>query len=827
MTVSCRATNRWQYFGALLRGNPLKNEQGRFGLPSAMDPSVNALSQPAVLGGFLRQLPRSLPSASGKAAPQKQSDPESPAGASPFPTLLAGLVEERAPKSQWSATGNPLPEVPQQAEAVSSGPVPEEVEPSGDLPFTLTAGPDLSSPATHPRQTALHETVEDAVPTTWNARSTRPARRDSEHLVAGGVPTVSSSSVVSASLATVGNIPGLPAAEFSRQQAATTTTSTEHAGELGGGAPAEHSETPPAHSWRGFELPGGAVEGHGQSHPPVQKPGGYPQPSQPDRRPDFQDEPRKTPVPKLATQASQASAIDTSTELIPAPVAQPEARLAVGELASPEAAPPEAVNARPARLHSGVSAANDEATSWPLKLRSSVGAATPAPVDASPDSLPVLAATDSATSPLNLQPFAAAVQGGSPHTSTSNRAGFTPTTSNSQVPEGRPKRNVAPMPGQLPDDPAVSSIPSVYAPVEAHMPETPSVAHPPSRTAGPAENVPLRAAAALHTTGNTPSEGRSTRRYDDSRVVSGTEVQDDPSADTSSRTIATAANQDQSEATEFAFGGRLAPIVTADAPRQTVRSDQRSDVAEKPTGPAGAASPPESPSSMPEQAVTAVKAPSKANQQEWKGQTGSAIDEDGTARERKLQTGGSTDGDPDMAAGRTAFGPPRLPQDGPAPVAAPPRTSPAPPVSPPDPVESAPPKAGAANHDIKLEVSNGDQRVELHLVEHGGDVHVAVRTPDTHLAGELRENLPTLSSRLEQTGLRAAEWHTSTPVGGEWHRQVEHSAGAGSSDANGQSGQDTGQREGDREQHPPKTPEEQPNRKTKGKEFAWFMSTLR
>ena len=140
-------------------------------------------------------------------------------------------------------------------------------------------------------------------------------------------------------------------------------------------------------------------------------------------------------------------------------------------------------------------------------------------------------------------------------------------------------------------------------------------------------------------------------------------------------------------------------------------------------------------------------------------------------------------------------------------------------------VESEAPKTPVATRDIKLEVGSGDQRVELRVVDHGGDVHVSVRTPDSHLAGELRENLPDLSSRLAQTGLRPEEWHTTTPVSGEWRRQ-EHSAGTSANDANGQPRQDTRERQGDPEPRQPKVFEEQPNRKEKGKEFAWFMSTL-
>jgi hypothetical protein len=135
-------------------------------------------------------------------------------------------------------------------------------------------------------------------------------------------------------------------------------------------------------------------------------------------------------------------------------------------------------------------------------------------------------------------------------------------------------------------------------------------------------------------------------------------------------------------------------------------------------------------------------------------------------------------------------------------------------------------KPPATPRDIRLEVNSGEQRVELHLVDRGGDVHVSVRTPDTHLAGELRENLPALSSRLEQTGLHAEEWHASTPGNGESHRHSEHSAGSGAHNPNGQSGQHAREQQEDAEQHPPKVFQEQVNPKEKGKEFAWFMSPL-
>ncbi|SPF31857.1 hypothetical protein SBA4_1050014 [Candidatus Sulfopaludibacter sp. SbA4] len=144
-------------------------------------------------------------------------------------------------------------------------------------------------------------------------------------------------------------------------------------------------------------------------------------------------------------------------------------------------------------------------------------------------------------------------------------------------------------------------------------------------------------------------------------------------------------------------------------------------------------------------------------------------------------------------------------------------------------IESEPPQPPAVPQDIKLEVLSGGQRVEIRVADRGGDVHVAVRTSDTDLAGALRDDLPALSSRLEQTGLRTDGWHTSAPAGGDWHRDVEHPAGSGSNGSNGRPAQDGREQSGDpqRRQSPKReTPvyEEQPHRKEKGKEFAWFMS---
>lgn len=50
---------------------------------------------------------------------------------------------------------------------------------------------------------------------------------------------------------------------------------------------------------------------------------------------------------------------------------------------------------------------------------------------------------------------------------------------------------------------------------------------------------------------------------------------------------------------------------------------------------------------------------------------------------------------------------------------------------------------------------NSGPRVELNIAERGGEVRVAVRTPDPHVRQTLRAELPALVERLEQGGYRA------------------------------------------------------------------------
>ncbi|MGD0870542.1 MAG: hypothetical protein ABSB88_13375 [Bryobacteraceae bacterium] len=137
----------------------------------------------------------------------------------------------------------------------------------------------------------------------------------------------------------------------------------------------------------------------------------------------------------------------------------------------------------------------------------------------------------------------------------------------------------------------------------------------------------------------------------------------------------------------------------------------------------------------------------------------------------------------------------------------------------------AAPKPAAA-HDIKLELAGqGDRRVEVRVSERAGDMHVEVRTPNSGLAGELREDLPALASKLEQTGFRAETWH---PAGtAERQRTAEAAPGAASQNSERQPGQNGGQRQRDPQPQPkPKVQENDTPSPDAGKDFAWLFSSI-
>jgi hypothetical protein len=141
-------------------------------------------------------------------------------------------------------------------------------------------------------------------------------------------------------------------------------------------------------------------------------------------------------------------------------------------------------------------------------------------------------------------------------------------------------------------------------------------------------------------------------------------------------------------------------------------------------------------------------------------------------------------------------------------------------------LESAKPEPAA--RDIKLQVSEEGQRAEVRLVERGGVVQMSVRTPDAKLAGTLREDLPSLSAKLENAGFRAEVWRPAAAAGpGSRHLSESLNGQNSQQDDSGRRRQDTRE---DRETLQPRQPKVKPTDsagKQTEKDFAWYISNLR
>jgi hypothetical protein len=125
-------------------------------------------------------------------------------------------------------------------------------------------------------------------------------------------------------------------------------------------------------------------------------------------------------------------------------------------------------------------------------------------------------------------------------------------------------------------------------------------------------------------------------------------------------------------------------------------------------------------------------------------------------------------------------------------------------------------------HDITLQLDSGSQRAAVRVVERGGEVRVAVRTTDADLATDLRQELPSLAAKLEQTGYRTETWHPGATA----HRPLDAAAsGNAGQNGNGQSGQGSSRERREGQPQPRETGQQTKTNK-EGKDFAWFMSSL-
>jgi len=149
------------------------------------------------------------------------------------------------------------------------------------------------------------------------------------------------------------------------------------------------------------------------------------------------------------------------------------------------------------------------------------------------------------------------------------------------------------------------------------------------------------------------------------------------------------------------------------------------------------------------------------------------------------------------------------------------------------PAESRPAAPAAASEavrvvsparDIRLQVSGGEHRVDVRLTERGGEVQVAVRTLDSRLTSALRDDLPALTARLEQSGFRAETWHPAAALSDARLRPAETQASGASTDHSG-----SGRRGGEEQQTPERpqpAPETESEPDTPPTGFSWLFSAL-
>jgi hypothetical protein len=144
------------------------------------------------------------------------------------------------------------------------------------------------------------------------------------------------------------------------------------------------------------------------------------------------------------------------------------------------------------------------------------------------------------------------------------------------------------------------------------------------------------------------------------------------------------------------------------------------------------------------------------------------------------------------------------------------------------PAVAAPPEPSvllsAPAREIRLQLSGGEQRVDVRLTEHRGEVQVAVRTPDSRLTEALRSDLPALSARLEQNGFRAETWHPASS-------RPEHAGFTPEPSSSGSAPQgDGGERHRNPQDHeapPRRAPLAEDRPDSPPPEFSWLLSSLR
>jgi hypothetical protein len=140
-----------------------------------------------------------------------------------------------------------------------------------------------------------------------------------------------------------------------------------------------------------------------------------------------------------------------------------------------------------------------------------------------------------------------------------------------------------------------------------------------------------------------------------------------------------------------------------------------------------------------------------------------------------------------------------------------------------EPLAPTQPRNSGPVQDIQLRLSLADRQVDVRVSGRGGDVRVDVHSPDTRLAGDLRENLPELAARMEQTGYRAEiSQPLSQPAPDRW-RFAQAGGSQPDSDGRRQGGQNQQENRRDDSRDDPRPAKGTSDRK----DFRWLYNSIR
>ena len=110
-------------------------------------------------------------------------------------------------------------------------------------------------------------------------------------------------------------------------------------------------------------------------------------------------------------------------------------------------------------------------------------------------------------------------------------------------------------------------------------------------------------------------------------------------------------------------------------------------------------------------------------------------------------------------------------------------------------------KATGPAQEIAVRISQPDSPVvDLHVTERGGEIHVAVRTPDAELQTSLRQDLGTLTNSLERAGYHTEAFVPRAASSSQTNLRGEQQPQQGSSGRGGSNGESGSGKQKQREQ---------------------------